>query len=167
MSSRGGRGGGGGRRGGGDFNRGGGRAPPRGYVGGRGRGGGEERFAPPPRPDPAIVTLGSGLPSVRSDLTSSSSLAIAPTPSTLAERVESLTIGDQAAEVSLVEEPLAVAATTSPVTLAPSSTKAMRHPPRPNFGTVGTKCMVRANHFLVEVADRNLHHYDVRFFLNF
>ncbi|KAB2065470.1 hypothetical protein ES319_A09G090700v1 [Gossypium barbadense] len=39
--------------------------------------------------------------------------------------------------------------------------KAIMFPPRPGFGTVGTKCLVRANHFLVDVADADLHHYDV------
>ncbi|XP_020258663.1 LOW QUALITY PROTEIN: protein argonaute MEL1-like [Asparagus officinalis] len=48
-----------------------------------------------------------------------------------------------------------------PRALAPSSAKAMRHRPRPGFGTVGSEVIVRANHFLVEVANRDLHHYDV------
>ncbi|KAE8674886.1 Protein argonaute 1A [Hibiscus syriacus] len=43
----------------------------------------------------------------------------------------------------------------------PSSTKAINFPRRPGFGTVGTKCTVRANHFLVDVANSDLHHYDV------
>ncbi|KAE8680539.1 Protein argonaute 1A [Hibiscus syriacus] len=41
-----------------------------------------------------------------------------------------------------------VAATTAS-SLPPSSTKAISFPRRPGFGTVGTKCTVRANHFLV------------------
>ncbi|CDP07006.1 unnamed protein product [Coffea canephora] len=45
--------------------------------------------------------------------------------------------------------------------LPPASSKATRFPQRPGFGTVGQKCVVRANHFLVGVADRDLHHYDV------
>jgi eukaryotic translation initiation factor 2C len=32
---------------------------------------------------------------------------------------------------------------------------------RPGCGTIGKRIVVRANHFLVEVADRDLHHYDV------
>ncbi|KAL4611585.1 hypothetical protein ACB092_08G135400 [Castanea dentata] len=43
----------------------------------------------------------------------------------------------------------------------PSSSKALVVPRRPGYGTVGKKIQVRANHFLVEVADRDLHHYDV------
>ncbi|KAB1227356.1 Protein argonaute 5 [Morella rubra] len=43
----------------------------------------------------------------------------------------------------------------------PSSSKALSIPKRPGFGSKGQKIMVRANHFLVEVADRDLHHYDV------
>lgn len=45
--------------------------------------------------------------------------------------------------------------------LTPTSSKAIRFPPRPSFITLGEKIQVRANHFLVEVADRDLHHYDV------
>lgn len=44
---------------------------------------------------------------------------------------------------------------------APSSSKALRFPDRPDFGRFGKRIQVRANHFLVDVADRNLHHYDV------
>ncbi|XP_048424946.1 protein argonaute 5 [Pyrus x bretschneideri] len=43
----------------------------------------------------------------------------------------------------------------------PSSSKAVRYPARPGYGKVGEKVQVRANHFLVEVAARDLHHYDV------
>ncbi|CAK7343304.1 unnamed protein product [Dovyalis caffra] len=32
---------------------------------------------------------------------------------------------------------------------------------RPGYGTEGSRCLIRANHFLVELADRHLHHYDV------
>ncbi|KAJ0982366.1 hypothetical protein J5N97_010621 [Dioscorea zingiberensis] len=48
-----------------------------------------------------------------------------------------------------------------PVDLIPVSTKGMKHPPRPGFGTAGRKCVVRANHFLVQVSNKDLHHYDV------
>ncbi|KDO37148.1 hypothetical protein CISIN_1g026337mg [Citrus sinensis] len=37
----------------------------------------------------------------------------------------------------------------------------MRFPVRPGFGTVGKKCVVRANHFMVQLAERDIHHYDV------
>ncbi|KAK3149042.1 hypothetical protein QOZ80_3AG0212190 [Eleusine coracana subsp. coracana] len=37
----------------------------------------------------------------------------------------------------------------------------MAHPARPGVGTMGKKVMIRANHFLVDVADNNLFHYDV------
>ncbi|XP_057483744.1 protein argonaute MEL1-like [Actinidia eriantha] len=43
----------------------------------------------------------------------------------------------------------------------PSSSKSYRPPARPGFGSVGRRCIVRANHFLVEVVDKDLHHYDV------
>ncbi|XP_017983597.1 PREDICTED: protein argonaute 5 [Theobroma cacao] len=52
-------------------------------------------------------------------------------------------------------------ATTTAPSLPPSSSKAIRFPQRPGVGRAGRKCRVRANHFLVEVADKDLHHYDV------
>jgi eukaryotic translation initiation factor 2C len=49
----------------------------------------------------------------------------------------------------------------SDVDLAPVSKKGLAHPARPGVGTVGKKVMIRANHFLVDVADNDLFHYDV------
>lgn len=43
----------------------------------------------------------------------------------------------------------------------PASSKNIGVPPRPGYGSLGQKCLVKANHFLVEVADRDVHHYDV------
>ncbi|XP_017980773.1 PREDICTED: protein argonaute 5 [Theobroma cacao] len=51
-------------------------------------------------------------------------------------------------------------ATTAPL-LPPSSSKAIRSAQRPGVGRDGEKCKVRANHFLVKFADKDLHHYDV------
>ncbi|XXG43618.1 hypothetical protein AAC387_Pa01g3606 [Persea americana] len=43
----------------------------------------------------------------------------------------------------------------------PSSSKSLRFPLRPGQGQAGVKCMVKANHFLAEVPDKDLNHYDV------
>ncbi|XP_010259157.1 PREDICTED: protein argonaute 10-like isoform X2 [Nelumbo nucifera] len=43
----------------------------------------------------------------------------------------------------------------------PSSSKALRFAPRPGYGQVGTKCIVKANHFLAELPDKDLIQYDV------
>uniref|UniRef100_A0A0E0D4L9 Piwi domain-containing protein n=1 Tax=Oryza meridionalis TaxID=40149 RepID=A0A0E0D4L9_9ORYZ len=48
-----------------------------------------------------------------------------------------------------------------PATLPPSSSKAVTFPARPDVGTIGRRCRVRANHFLVQVADNDIYHYDV------
>ena len=50
--------------------------------------------------------------------------------------------------------------------MPPSTSKAITFPRRPGFGTLGKKCAVRANHFQVEVKDRDYYHYDVNFFLH-
>ncbi|KAL6637130.1 hypothetical protein ACP70R_024702 [Stipagrostis hirtigluma subsp. patula] len=46
-------------------------------------------------------------------------------------------------------------------TLPPASSKALVFPARPGYGTLGRRCRVRANHFLVQVADMDIYHYDV------
>lgn len=48
----------------------------------------------------------------------------------------------------------------------PASSKSVRFAARPGFGKVGRKCLVKANHFLVEVADKDLRHYDVIFLIS-
>ncbi|GAB4824797.1 argonaute 5 [Ancistrocladus abbreviatus] len=40
----------------------------------------------------------------------------------------------------------------------PLSSKDVRPPARPGFGTVGMRCVVRANHFLLQLAERDLYH---------
>ncbi|KAM3310431.1 hypothetical protein ACQJBY_031240 [Aegilops geniculata] len=58
----------------------------------------------------------------------------------------------------VVMEPRVPAA---PPNLPPVSSKAEKFPARPGFGTIGRRCRVRANHFLVQVADKEIYHYDV------
>lgn len=43
----------------------------------------------------------------------------------------------------------------------PSSSKSLNFAPRPGFGQVGTKCIVKANHFFAELPDKDLNQYDV------
>ncbi|XP_047064964.1 protein argonaute 12-like [Lolium rigidum] len=56
------------------------------------------------------------------------------------------------------------AVVAAPGSLPPVSSKADKFPARPGFGTVGKRCRVRANHFLVQVANQDIHHYDVAIF---
>ncbi|XP_074566393.1 protein argonaute 1C-like [Curcuma longa] len=41
------------------------------------------------------------------------------------------------------------------------SSKSLSFPLRPGKGSIGVKCVVKANHFLAELPDKVLHHYDV------
>ncbi|OAY78984.1 Protein argonaute MEL1 [Ananas comosus] len=180
MSQRGGGGGGGGGggrrgrgrgrgRGGGEYNyprepptgaeapyaqRGGGRG------GGRGRGGDGEGAGPQPPPHGAYQAR---RPHAAADApSSSSSSSAAAAAEALGEEVRRLTIreeapGAPAAAAAKQEE----AAAAVPVARPPASSRAVKYTPRPGFGTVGTRCVVRANHFLVQVADADLCHYDV------
>ncbi|KAH8500288.1 hypothetical protein H0E87_015513 [Populus deltoides] len=43
----------------------------------------------------------------------------------------------------------------------PTSSKSLSLAPRPGYGQVGTKCIVKANHFLAELPDKDLNQYDV------
>ncbi|KAK1296650.1 Protein argonaute MEL1 [Acorus calamus] len=125
-------GGGGGRRGG--------------RGGGRGRGGGGGRSAPPAAPPVAPPSM---QPSLETELEKKLTLKVS-------ERGESSSSSSAA--------PPAMAMTAAGPKGAPpppASSKEFRVPSRPGFGTVGQKCMVRANHFLVQLTEKDLHHYDV------
>jgi len=43
----------------------------------------------------------------------------------------------------------------------PASSKSLRFPLRPGKGSVGIRCLVKANHFFAQLPDKDLHHYDV------
>ncbi|XP_010933336.1 protein argonaute MEL1 [Elaeis guineensis] len=169
--------GGGGRRGGGDYyrepqpgapssgQRGGGRGGRGG--GGRGRGGGGggrggygEGHAPPPAT--------ADYPSPRAQ--EERQRPMDPSPSSVSATVSSSSLSrDMDRQLSLREPgeagtsgPTPPSPPSAPVVVTPpASSKALRHPSRPGFGKVGRKCVVKANHFLVEVADKDLCHYDV------
>lgn len=49
----------------------------------------------------------------------------------------------------------------------PSSSKSLSFTPRPGFGQIGTKCVVKANHFFAELPEKDLNHYDVRLYFSF
>ncbi|XP_050281799.1 protein argonaute 5-like isoform X2 [Quercus robur] len=108
--------------------------------GGRGRGRGTAPSSFSPVPSPAVSQ-----PSSVASPSSSAPPPPQPSSSSVAELTsgvkERLTLQDRAAQ--------------------PSSLKALVVPRRPGYGSVGKKIQVRANHFLVEVADRDIHHYDV------
>lgn len=42
------------------------------------------------------------------------------------------------------------------------SSSSYKFPHRPGRGSIGTRCLVKANHFLAELPDKDLHQYDVR-----
>ncbi|KAL6581691.1 Protein argonaute 10 [Orobanche minor] len=43
----------------------------------------------------------------------------------------------------------------------PCSSKSLTFPARPGFGQLGTKCIVKANHFFADLPDKDLNQYDV------
>ncbi|KAI6685242.1 hypothetical protein NL676_031155 [Syzygium grande] len=136
------------------FQRGGGGGRGRGYAGGGGSG---YRPAPAPAPSPVRPTGAAYPPGPSTAAVAAAAAASSPgasssgtSPAAPASDVSSLS-GE-------VERRLTLRAPSSP---PPLSSKGVRFPPRPGFGRAGRKCVVRANHFLVEVADKDFHHYDV------
>ncbi|KAL6202913.1 hypothetical protein ACLB2K_026617 [Fragaria x ananassa] len=130
--------------------------------GGRGRGransGGPARgsapspaYSPASAPSPAYAPAPS--PPVHTERPTVVTPSAAPTPAPVASSSSS----SAASLASEMDKKLTLAA----VALPPSSDKAVRFPARPQFGTVGKRIQVRANHFLVDIAERDLHHYDV------
>lgn len=51
---------------------------------------------------------------------------------------------------------------TSTPCSASSSERSLVFPHRPGYGQLGTKCMVKANHFIAELSERSLSQYSVR-----
>lgn len=116
------------------------------HGGGRGRGRGTSgAVASTPTQTPAYFPP----PSV------SASSSSAPVTSLSSEMEQKLTLD---------ATPVAVVASESKPGPPPASSKVVRFQQRPGFGTIGRKIQVKANHFLVQVSDRDLHHYDVSFF---
>uniref|UniRef100_A0A0E0CTJ0 Piwi domain-containing protein n=1 Tax=Oryza meridionalis TaxID=40149 RepID=A0A0E0CTJ0_9ORYZ len=123
--------------------------------------GGRARGASPPPPPPQQQQQPRSTPTRATTVTvastSSSPLAPelrqaimeAPRPSELA----------QPSPTPPQEQPVD-AATTTPHHI-PSSSKSIRFPLRPGKGTIGTRCMVKANHFFAHLPNKDLHHYDV------
>ncbi|CAL1404119.1 unnamed protein product [Linum trigynum] len=144
---------------------------------GRGRGGGDRDAIPPPAqvfgsigaqaPSPASGFPALGNPSSSRPAPPPASaqpsarpqgVTAAPPPPTAASSSSSSSVQQLAAEV---QGKLVVSESTASRAAAPVSSKAIALPRRPGYGTVGRKCMVRANHFLVKIQDTDLRHYDV------
>lgn len=53
-----------------------------------------------------------------------------------------------------------VASETSNVS-SPSSERSLAFPSRPGYGKLGTKCVVKTNHFIAEVSEKDLSQYNV------
>lgn len=87
-------------------------------------------------------------------------LARAPTsppPSINLDLQRKMTISPAPAPAPAPPKPIAVQAARR---RAPTSSKAVKPAAKPGYGTLGRKCVVKANHFLVQIADRSIHHYD-------
>lgn len=59
------------------------------------------------------------------------------------------------------EQAAARASIAPPVVGPPVSSKGVAFCRRPGFGTVGARCVVKANHFLADLPDKDLTQYDV------
>ncbi|KAH9700124.1 protein argonaute 5 [Citrus sinensis] len=100
---------------------------------------------------------GSGAAPSSSHAASTSTAPAPSSPSISASAPSSSSVSTLVEETEQKLTLAALAAATPP----PSSSQAVGFPVRPGFGTVGRKCVVRANHFMVQLAERDIHHYDV------
>jgi eukaryotic translation initiation factor 2C len=122
--------------------------------------------APSPSPSPPTVRAPAPFQPAR---VSAPSPTPTPSTATIAKELEQklfvseTALAPPAAAAAAASQAGQPAAERAPeVDLAPVSKKGLAHPARPGAGTAGRKVMIRANHFLVNVADNNLFHYDVR-----
>ncbi|CAI0398011.1 unnamed protein product [Linum tenue] len=144
--------------------------PPSPAVGGgrgRGRGGGRGRAPPAQVPGSIGAQAPSPAPAFP-PLTNPSSSRPVPPPSARPQGVPAASPAAVASSFSSVQKlagevqgKLLVSEPTASRAAAPVSSKAIALPRRPGYGTIGRKCMVRANHFLVKVQDIEIRHYDV------
>ncbi len=100
---------------------------------------GQLAHSPPPVAEPSAATTG-----VRGQR--------------LVEQIGSIRIAQESSVPVDEEQQQAVVA----VAPAPVSSKTLRFPLRPGKGRSGQHCMVKANHFIANLPDKDLHHYDVR-----
>ncbi|XXG39243.1 hypothetical protein AAC387_Pa01g0254 [Persea americana] len=134
----------------------GGRSRSGGAMGGRGIGGAPS--SQPSVPDLHQATYPS-LPSlaVKSTELLSSQASSSSRPSEAHSQLE-----QQFHQISIrPEENVTQAIQFQPVAPPPASSKSIRFPVRPGKGSTGQKCIVKANHFLAALPDKDLHQYDV------
>ncbi|KAK4765797.1 hypothetical protein SAY87_007439 [Trapa incisa] len=129
--------------------RGRGAPPQQGGRGGRGRhvsgSGPEGLHGDPSRPFPELhQAIPAGVPMQPVHVEASSSSVLVE-PTDLAELVSQLSVQEEGSSSQAVQ---------------PSS-KTIKFPLRPGKGSIGMKCMVKANHFFAELPDKDLHQYDV------
>ncbi|KAL8263040.1 hypothetical protein R6Q59_024389 [Mikania micrantha] len=148
--------------------------------GGRGRGRG--RAGGQPTPSVSSEASGRGnagqsaqnfpVPSVSSSSTSTrfESLSIGSTPPPTASGGARVTATGPVSQQPAMQQQTtqappapAVATQQQPVAvpLVPSSSKNLSTPARNGYGTIGRKCVIKANHFLVDLGQKDPHQYDV------
>lgn len=119
--------------------------------GGRGSRGGHTVPSPSSVPSPVTAASSTAAPVVAG----SSSAPTRPSPALASATVSTEVLSSEVEKLTLESTPAAAS--------APSSQKAVRFPNRPGIGRLGRKIQVRANHFQLQVVDKDLHHYDVSF----
>jgi len=76
----------------------------------------------------------------------------------LSPRASTVEVSDQLKDLPVQEE----SNTGQEIVQAfPVSHKSYKFPHRPGNGSIGTRCLVKANHFFAELPDKDLHQYDV------
>ncbi|CAL9759948.1 unnamed protein product [Musa acuminata subsp. burmannicoides] len=126
----------------------GGRRGGRGVSGGRGSGPSAAGLSRPPAPELHQATQSPYQATQAAPLKPSSSRQPEFSAAEVAEQFQQLSVHGEASSQAIQPMPA-------------SSSKSMRFPVRPGKGTFGIKCVVKANHFVAELPDKDLHQYDV------
>ncbi|XP_010243012.1 PREDICTED: protein argonaute MEL1-like [Nelumbo nucifera] len=90
----------------------------------------------------------------------------APTPPPSIRSAATYEVGSTSSTVSALSQEIEQKLKVEPPSVSgsevtPASSKAVSCPARPGYGRVGTRCSLRANHFLISFSEKDLHHYDV------
>ncbi|RWW60920.1 hypothetical protein BHE74_00032042, partial [Ensete ventricosum] len=126
----------------------GGRRGGRGVAGGCGSGPSAAGPSRPPAPELHQATKSPYQATQAAPLKPSSSQQPEFSATEVAEQFQQLSVHREASSQAIQPMPA-------------SSSKSMRFPMRPGKGTFGIKCVVKANHFVAELSDKDLHQYTV------
>ncbi|KAK9707013.1 hypothetical protein RND81_07G167300 [Saponaria officinalis] len=86
---------------------------------------------------------------------------VEPVDASSVSTVSTVQAGPSQVQQQLEQLSVQESSTSQAIQPLPTSSKSVRFPLRPGKGSLGSKCIVKANHFFAELPDKDLHQYDV------